>query len=55
VARELRVAPPAAFCGTVRDLASVGQLIANAGTRGGKQVLPRVWLDDLAAEATPSQ
>jgi len=44
-------APRAAggICATVRDLALVGQLIANAGTRGGKQVLPRAWLDDIAA------
>jgi CubicO group peptidase (beta-lactamase class C family) len=31
----------------------VGQLIANAGTRGGKQVLPRVWLDDKASGGDP--
>jgi CubicO group peptidase (beta-lactamase class C family) len=38
---------------TVRDLALVGQLIANAGTRGGKPVLPRVWLDDMASGGDP--
>ena len=48
-------APRAAggICATVRDLALVGQLIANAGTRGGNQVLPRVWLDDMAAGGDP--
>jgi len=48
-------APRAAggICATVRDLALVGQLIANAGTRGGKQVLPRAWLDDMAAGGDP--
>ena len=48
-------APRAAggICATVRDLALVGQLIANAGTRGGKQVLPRAWLDDIATGGDP--
>ena len=48
-------APRAAggICATVRDLALVGQLIANAGTRGGNQVLPCVWLDDMAAGGDP--
>jgi len=48
-------APRAAggICATVRDLALVGQLIANAGTRGGKQVVPRAWLDDIAAGGDP--
>src|SRR5271166_1877565 len=48
-------APRAAggICATVRDLALVGQLIANAGTRGGNQILPRVWLDDMAAGGDP--
>ena len=48
-------APRAAggLCATVRDLALVGQLIANAGTRGGNQVLPRVWLDDMVAGGDP--
>jgi CubicO group peptidase (beta-lactamase class C family) len=36
-------------CAPARDLALVGQLIVKAGTRGGNQVLPRVWLDDMAA------
>jgi CubicO group peptidase (beta-lactamase class C family) len=40
-------------CATVRDLALVGQLVANAGTRCGNQVLPRVWLDDMAASGDP--
>ena len=48
-------APRAAggICATVRDLALVSQLIANAGTRGGKQVVPRAWLDDIAAGGDP--
>jgi CubicO group peptidase (beta-lactamase class C family) len=48
-------APRAAggICATVRDLALVGQLVANAGTRCGNQVLPRVWLDDMTAGGDP--
>ena len=48
-------APRAAggICATLRDLALVGQLIANGGTRGDKQVLPRAWLDDIAANGDP--
>jgi CubicO group peptidase (beta-lactamase class C family) len=41
------------ICATLRDLALVGQLIANGGTRGSKQVLPRAWLDDIAASGDP--
>jgi CubicO group peptidase (beta-lactamase class C family) len=41
------------ICATLRDLALVGQLIANGGTRGGNQVLPRAWLDDIAASGDP--
>ena len=48
-------APRAAggICATVRDLALVGQLIGNGGTRGGNQVLPRAWFDDIAAGGDP--
>jgi CubicO group peptidase (beta-lactamase class C family) len=37
------------ICAAFRDLALVGQLIANGGAQGGKQVLPSAWLDDIAA------
>jgi len=37
----------------VPDLALVGQLIADAGTCGGKQVLPRTWLDDICRRRPP--
>ena len=41
------------ICATLRGLALVGQLIANGGTGGGKQVLPRAWLDDIATSGDP--
>ncbi|HKM70033.1 MAG TPA: serine hydrolase [Stellaceae bacterium] len=48
-------APRAAggVCATLRDLALVGQLMTNGGVRGGKPVLPRAWLDDIAANGDP--
>ena len=48
-------APRAAggVCATLRDLALVGQLIANGGARGGRQLLPPAWLDDIAANGDP--
>ena len=45
--------PTGGISATVRDLALVGQLIANAGTGSGEQVSPRVWLDDMAAGGDP--
>ena len=35
------------ICATVRDLARVGQLIAQGGARDGAQVLPSAWIDDI--------
>jgi CubicO group peptidase (beta-lactamase class C family) len=35
------------MCTTVRDLARVGQLIVDRGTRGGMQVVPAEWIDDI--------
>jgi CubicO group peptidase (beta-lactamase class C family) len=35
-------------CVTVRDLARVGQLMAQGGARGGTQVVPEDWLEDIA-------
>ena len=42
-------APRAAggMCATLRDLALVGQLVANRGRREGKQVVPADWIDDI--------
>jgi CubicO group peptidase (beta-lactamase class C family) len=43
-------APRAAggLCATVRDLARIGQLVVDGGSRGGAEILPAPWLDDLA-------
>ena len=35
------------LCATVRDLARVGQLMIDGGTRNGVEILPARWLDDL--------
>ena len=42
-------APRAAggMCATLRDLALVGQLVANRGRRKGREVVPADWLADL--------
>jgi CubicO group peptidase (beta-lactamase class C family) len=32
----------------VRDLARVGQLMLTGGHRGGRQIIPNAWLDDIA-------
>ncbi len=36
------------FCATTRDLARVGQLIAQDGRRDGVQVIPPAWIADIA-------
>jgi CubicO group peptidase (beta-lactamase class C family) len=39
-------------CVTLRDLARFGQLLANGGKRGARQVVPKAWIrDTLAPEA----
>lgn len=44
-------APRAAggMCATTRDLALVGQLVAQEGARGGKQIVPASWIADIAS------
>lgn len=37
------------FCATVRDLARVGQLLVQRGTRDGRRIVPAGWIDDLLA------
>ena len=36
------------FCATTRDLARLGQLIADGGRSAGKQVVPASWIDDIS-------
>lgn len=39
------------FCATARDLARIGQLVADDGQRGTRSVVPRGWLDDIRQHA----
>ncbi len=41
------------MCTTTRDLARVGQLIVDGGRRGGAEVLPEAWLDDIETAGDP--
>lgn len=47
-------APRAAggMCVTARDLARVGQLLVQDGQRGGRQVVPAGWIDDIATQGS---
>lgn len=49
-------APRAAggVCLTVPDLARLGQLLVDHGQRGGRQVIPSGWIDDLIAGGDPN-
>ncbi len=42
------------MCTTVGDLARVGQLILEDGRRGAAQVIPKTWIDDIAANGDPA-
>jgi len=35
------------ICATARDLARVGQLLADDGVCGGTQIIPSAWIDDI--------
>ena len=35
------------MCTTTRDLARVGQLLVEGGARGGRQVVPAAWIEDI--------
>jgi len=41
------------MCTTVRDLALVGQLILDGGARGGNQIIPESWIDDIFQNGDP--
>ena len=49
-------APRAAggMCATLRDLALVGQLVANRGRRDGRQIVPADWIDDILTGGDPA-
>lgn len=36
------------FCACARDLAMLGQLMAEGGACGGRQIIPEAWIDDIA-------
>ena len=38
------------MCATTRDLALVGQLVAQEGAREGKQIVPAAWIADIATQ-----
>ena len=48
-------APRAAggMCVAARDLARIGQLIVENGSRNGRQVLPQSWIDDIERAGDP--
>jgi hypothetical protein len=36
------------ICATARDLARLGQVVAEGGACGGAQIIPAAWIDDIA-------
>lgn len=42
------------MCMTVSDLARVGQMIVDGGTRDGRQIVPESWIDDIATNGDPA-
>jgi CubicO group peptidase (beta-lactamase class C family) len=36
------------ICATARDLARIGQVVADAGACEGRQIIPAAWIDDIA-------
>jgi CubicO group peptidase (beta-lactamase class C family) len=48
-------APRAAggMCVTTRDLARIGQLVLEGGSRDGKQIIPSSWLDSIVTDGDP--
>ncbi|MEX0408217.1 serine hydrolase [Aquibium sp. LZ166] len=48
VDREGTARAAGGICATARDLARLGQLVLRGGAAGGRQVVPRSWIDDIA-------
>jgi len=42
------------MCATLPDLARVGQLIVNGGSREGRAILPTAWIDDIEQNGDPA-
>ena len=36
------------ICATARDLARLGQVVADGGACEGRQIIPAAWIDDIA-------
>ncbi len=41
------------ICTSLRDLARFGELMRKGGTVGGKQIIPRSWIDDILQNGDP--
>jgi CubicO group peptidase (beta-lactamase class C family) len=41
------------MCATVPDLARVGQLIVDGGSRAGRKIIPSAWIDDITKNGDP--
>ena len=48
-------APRAAggVCCTTRDLARLGQLLIQGGSRDGREIIPKTWIDDITLNGDP--
>lgn len=49
VDREGTARAAGGICATARDLARLGQIVLRGGMADGHQVVPRAWIDDIAA------
>ncbi|MGH6894663.1 MAG: serine hydrolase domain-containing protein [Dongiaceae bacterium] len=41
------------ICATLRDLARFGEMVRNHGRAGGRQIVPRGWIEDILANGDP--
>ena len=42
------------ICCTLRDLARFGELMRLGGVAGGKQIVPKAWIDDILTKGSPA-